>query len=141
LLLVECGLHVVGIEELDADAWAEQLVPDLLHGLGQVWSWLATYRENVRVCRRLGRPPAALGHAPFQLGSDAPRTRRLDGEDVRASGGGSGENLVRIHRSAPSRQAHATATNSAARKRNISSTAVAPSWATTTAQGYMTRGT
>src|SRR5699024_11911198 len=66
-----------------------------------------------------------------------PLARDLNNEEASGADRQTVDDPGQAHRKTPSRQAHATATSSAPRKRNISTTAETPFSATTTAHGYM----
>src|SRR5699024_12773003 len=63
--------------------------------------------------------------------------RDFNDEDPGCANRQTRQHLGQAHRKAPSLQAQATATSSAPRNRNISTTAEIPTSATTTAHGYM----
>ncbi|WP_446685932.1 hypothetical protein [Ornithinimicrobium kibberense] len=135
--VVEHGDDVVVLPGLHAHPRPRHLLPHEVDGLGKPWSGRAAHDEDVRICRGRRELPSAPDDRTLD---EHPRARppwNLDHQGVRVPGSESQACVAQTHRSAPSRHAHRTATNSAARNRNISTTAVVPISATTTAQGYM----
>src|SRR5699024_6797719 len=113
------------------------LLPDEVHQFRQFRAGHAAHRKDVRIGWGPRPSPSTAQHLMFELHTYRPLARRLDNEDVGSTDGESGEEFVQTHRNAPSRQAQATATSRAPRKRNISTTAESPFSITTTAQEYM----
>ncbi len=135
--VVENAHGVAVLEYLDPHPWPWHLVPHEVDGLCEPRPGYAAHDENVGVCRGLGQLPSPREHGALDVHPRAPPSGDLDHEGVRMPCGEPRGRRAQTHRRAPSRHAHRTATNKAARKRNISTTAVAPISATTTAHGYM----
>src|SRR5690625_1925100 len=135
--LDKSGTHIFGCANVNTDAGPWHLLPETAHYFCEIGPGLTTPREHVRICSGPRPTPTTARHLLFKLHPRQPMARHLIDEDPGCENRQPRQHLGQTHRKAPSLQGQATATSSAPRNRNISTTAETPTSATTTAHGYM----